>query len=218
MPASIRVGLLDADESVRFGRKLLFDSFPLAEVVFESDGAALDLELVEQALIDVLVIDQKLASGPGIDFYQRLRELTGIKQAPPAILTTSFDQSALSLAALGAGISNVLAIEQGAKVMVEAISQARSGANFYSLVELRKMLESQPRIRAVDLTFVSLVDQLPEKFASNLRRLKSTWQKMDAARLEGYDLNSLKELVARLPVANAVELVLALNRSGLLDD
>jgi hypothetical protein len=38
------------------------------------------------------------------------------------------------------------------------------------------------------------------------------------AKLAQYDLNSLKEMVSRLPVARTSELVLALNKSGLLDE
>jgi hypothetical protein len=38
------------------------------------------------------------------------------------------------------------------------------------------------------------------------------------AKLEQYDWNFLKEMVSRLPVANPSELVLALNKSGLLDE
>jgi Zn-dependent protease with chaperone function len=91
-------------------------------------------------------------------------------------------------------------------------------SNAYSLAQLHSLISSQPRERAIDLSFVSLVDQLPEKLASNLRRLKSLWLKADPAKLEQYDLDSMKELVARLPVASASELVLALNRSGLLDE
>jgi DNA-binding NarL/FixJ family response regulator len=166
----------------------------------------------------VIVIDQKLASGPGIDFYSNLRKLTGIKQAPPSILTASFDQPALLLDALEAGFLDVVAIEQGAKALVDAVTQARSGGNFHNLAELNKLLASQPRVRVVDLNFVSLVDQLPEKLASNLRRLKSIWQKADMAKLESYDLNALKELVNRLPVATASELVLALSKSGMFDE
>lgn len=218
MPETIRIGLLDTDEDVRFGRKLLFASLPNAEVVFDSDGASYDLEPIQESLIDVLVIDQKLAAGPGVDFYSSLRKLTGIKQAPPAILTASFDQPALMLEALEAGILDVVAIEQGAKALVDAVTRAGSAANSHNLAELNRMLVSQPRVRAIDLNFVSLVDQLPEKLASNLRRLKTIWQKADVTKLESYDLNSLKELVARLPVATASELVLALNRSGLLDE
>ena len=218
MPETIRLGLLDTDEDIRFGRKLLFASLPNVEVVFDSDGASSDLAPIQESLIDVLVIDQKLAFGPGIDFYSSLRKLTGIKQAPPSILTASFDQPALLLDALEAGFLDVVAIEQGAKALVDAVTQARSGGNFHNLAELNKLLASQPRVRVVDLNFVSLVDQLPEKLSSNLRRLKSIWQKADMTKLESYDLNALKEMVSRLPVATASELVLALIRSGLFDE
>jgi DNA-binding NarL/FixJ family response regulator len=218
MPETIRIGLLDTDEDVRFGRKLLFASLPDSEVVIDSDGAIAELEPIQQLLIDVLVIDQKLASGPGINFYSNLRKLTGNKGSPPAIITASFTQPALLLEALEAGVFDVVSIEQGAKDLVDAVTQAKSDANAYSLAELYQLAASQPRVRAVDLNFVSLVDQLPEKLASNLRRLKSLWQKADMAKLEQYDLNSLNEMVSRLPVARASELVLAFNKSGLLDE
>jgi DNA-binding NarL/FixJ family response regulator len=218
MPETIRIGLLDTDEDVRFGRKLLFASLPDTEVVFDSDGAIAELEPIQQLLIDVLVIDQKLASGPGINFYSNLRKLTGNKEAPPAIISASFTQPALLLEALEAGVFDVVSIEQGAKDLVDAVTQAKSDANAYSLAELYQLAASQPRVRAVDLNFVNLVDQLPEKLASNLRRLKSLWQKADMAKLEQYDLNSLNEMVSRLPVARASELVLAFNKSGLLDE
>jgi DNA-binding NarL/FixJ family response regulator len=218
MPETIRIGLLDTDEDVRFGRKLVFASPPDTEVVFDSDGAVADLDPIQHSLIDVLIIDQKLASGPGIDFYSRLRKLTGNKQAPPAIITASFTQPALLLEALEAGVFDVVSLEQGAKGLVDAVTQANSDANHYSLAELYQLVASQTRVVAVDLNFVCLIDQLPEKLASNLRRLKSLWQKADMTKLEQYDLNSLNELVSRLPVARASELVLALNKSGLLDE
>ena len=218
MSESIRIGLLDADQDVRFGRKLVFTSLPDTEVVFDSNGTSDDLERIQESLIDVLVIDQKLSSGSGVAFYSSLRNLTGIKQAPPAVITSSFAQPALLLEALEAGFSNVIAIEQGAEGLAEAVTQARAGSNAHSLADLYQLVSSQPRVREVDLSFVSLVDQLPEKLASNLRRLKSLWQKADVAKLEVYNLGSLNDLVSRLPVASAAELVLKLNRSGLLDE
>jgi DNA-binding NarL/FixJ family response regulator len=218
MPESTRIGLLDADEDTRFGRKQIFASRPNIELVFDSDGASSDLVRIQESLIDVLVIDQKLASGAGIDFYSRLRKLTGVKQVPTSILTASFDQPALLLGALEIGISDVVTIEQGAKTLIDAVIQARSNANSHTLAELHRLLAAQPRVRVVDLNFASVIDQLPGKLASNLRRLKSIWQKADMTKLESYDLNSLKEMVNRLPVATASELVLALSKSGLFDE
>jgi hypothetical protein len=57
MPETIRIGLLDTDEDVRFGRKLLFASLPNTEVVFDSDGSIADTEPIQQSLIEVLVIN-----------------------------------------------------------------------------------------------------------------------------------------------------------------
>lgn len=218
MPESTRIGIVDADQDIRMGRKLLLASLTNVEVVFDSSGSSSDLESIQQSLIDVLLIDQKLASGPGIGFYSSLRDLTGIKDAPPAVVTTSYIQPALLLEALEAGAFDVVAVEQGAKALIDSITSARKDSNAYTLSELKNLLSTQSQTKVVDLNLVSLVDQLPEKLASNLRRLRSVWRKEDISKLEDYKLSALDDLVSRLPVANATELVLALNRSGLLDE
>ena len=97
MPSTIRIGLLDTDSDVRFGRKLVLSSEPKFEVVFDSDGSQDDLESIEQSLIDVLVIDQRLFSGAGVIFYSSLRNFVGPNHAPPPVLTASFPQPAIPL-------------------------------------------------------------------------------------------------------------------------
>jgi DNA-binding NarL/FixJ family response regulator len=185
--------------------------------VFDSDGATEDIEAIEQSLIDVLVLDQRLASGAGVSFYSSLRNLTGVKQAPIAILTTSFAQPDLLLDALQAGIVDVVTVEQGATGLIAAVSRASSGALSHSLSSIWELVSSQPTFRAVDLNFVRLLDELPQRQASSLKKLKETWLSADLAKIENFDIGSLSTLVSRLPVASAVELVLAMNRSGLLD-
>jgi len=217
MASKIRIGLLGSDSDVRFGRKLVLSSRPEFEVVFDSDGSTEDLAAIEQSLIDVLVLDQKLSSGAGVGFYSTLRNLTGVKQAPSAILTTSFAQPDLLLEALQEGILDVLTVEQGASGLVAAVSRAASGANAYSLSTIWGLIELQPSYRAVDLNFVRLVDKLPQRLVSSVKRLKTIWQSSDSAKIEKFDLDSLNTLVERLPVSSSVELILAMNRSGLLD-
>jgi DNA-binding NarL/FixJ family response regulator len=217
MASTIRIGLLDRDFDVRFGRKSVLSSQPKFEVVFDSDGSTEDLEAIEQSLIDVLVLDQRLASGAGVSFYSSLRNLTGVKQAPIAILTTSFAQPDLLLDALQAGIVDVVTVERGASGLIAAVSRASSGALSHSLSSIWELVSSQPTFRAVDLNFVRLLDELPQRQASSLKKLKETWLSADLAKIENFDIGSLSTLVSRLPVASAVELVLAMNRSGLLD-
>jgi DNA-binding NarL/FixJ family response regulator len=217
MASKIRIGLLDTDSDVRLGRKLVLSSQPKFEVVFDSDGSTEDLEAIEQSLIDVLVIDQKLSSGAGVSFYSSLRKLTGVKQAPPALLTASFAQPELLLDALQEGFVDLLTVEQGASGLVAAVLKASSGANTHSLSTIWELVSSQPPYRAVDLNFVRLVDKLPQRLASTLKKLKAVWQSSDLAKIEKFEIDSLNTLVARLPVSNSVELILAMNRSGLLD-
>ena len=217
MASKIRIGLLDTDSDVRLGRKLVLSSQANFEVVFDSDGSTEDLEAIEQSLIDVLVIDQKLSSGAGVSFYASLRNLTGVKQAPPALLTASFAQPELLLDALQGGFVDLLTVEQGASGLVAAVSRASSGANTHSLSTIWELISLQPSYRAVDLNFVRQVDELPQKLASGVKKLKDVWTSSDSAKIAKFDMASLNALVPRLPVSNSVELILAMNRSGLLD-
>jgi DNA-binding NarL/FixJ family response regulator len=217
MASKIRIGLLDTDSDVRLGRKLVLSSQANFEVVFDSDGSTEDLVAIEQSLIDVLVIDQKLSSGAGVSFYASLRNLTGVKQAPPALLTASFAQPELLLDALQGGFVDLLTVEQGASGLVAAVSRASSGANTHSLSTIWELISLQPSYRAVDLNFVRQVDELPQKLASGVKKLKDVWTSSDSAKIAKFDMASLNALVPRLPVSNSVELILAMNRSGLLD-
>jgi DNA-binding NarL/FixJ family response regulator len=185
--------------------------------VFDSDGSQDDLESIEQSLIDVLVIDQRLFSGAGVSFYSSLRNLVGPKQAPPAVLTASFAQPDLLLNALQEGIFDVVSVDQGAQGLVAAVSKATTGVTAYSLSAIWELVSSQPAYRAVDLNFVRQVDELPQKLASGVKKLKDVWTSSDSAKIARFDMASLNALVPRLPVSNSVELILAMNRSGLLD-
>ena len=217
MASTIRIGLLDTDSDVRFGRKLVLSSQANFEVVFDSDGSTEDLEAIEQSLIDVLVLDQRLTFGAGVSFYSSLRNLTGVKQAPSAILTTSFAQPELLLDALQEGIFDFVTVEQGAPGLIAAVSRASSGDVSHSLSSIWELVSSQPTARAVDLNLMRQVDELPQKLATSVKKLKDVWLSADLAKMEKFDIGSLNTLVSRLPVASSIELVLAMNRSGLLD-
>jgi DNA-binding NarL/FixJ family response regulator len=217
MASTIRIGLLDSDSDVRFGRKLVLSSETEFEVVFDSNGSQDDLEAIEQSLIDVLVVDQRLFSGAGVSFYASLRNLVGPKQAPPAVLTASFAQPDLLLDALQGGMFDVVSVDQGAQGLVAAVSKATTGVTAYSLSAIWELVSSQPAYRAVDLNFVRQVDELPQKLASGVKKLKDVWTSSDSAKIAKFDMASLNALVPRLPVSNSVELILAMNRSGLLD-
>lgn len=217
MNQSLRVGLLDSDSDVRFGRRMLIASDKSLEIVFESDGLEQDLELIQQSLIDLLVIDQRLAFGPGVDFYLRLRESMGPKGAPSAILTSSFSQPALTLAAVQAGFSQISNLEDGAASFLKLFSLDISRANTIGLESLAELVRSTEASKQSDLEFTLSVSALPEKYQSNIRRLSSIWNKLDPQKLAGFDMSSLEPLAERLPVKTVADAVIRLYRTGFLD-
>lgn len=216
MGSNIRIGIVDADPDVRFGRRLILESNPDFEIVFESEGKSEDFESISEGLIDVLVLDQKLSKGQGVRFYQELSELTGIKQAPNCIITCSFDQPALTLEALEAGVQDVVSLEGGASQLVESVLRASSGKSPITLAQIHQLLtDLKPQLQ-LDLNFVRLVDELPEKLASNLRRLRQVWRKGVAGKFGEFDATTMANLIDRLPVKTLAQLIIKLHRSELL--
>lgn len=218
MQQTFRVALLDSDSDVRGGRRMVISSRCNIEIVLDSVGHASDVEVVADGLVDVLVIDQSLAMGAGINFYYLLREHMGVKHAPACLLTTSFDQPALCLFALEAGVNQVVSVEQGPEALLAAIENAGAGVEGQSLRQLHDLVFSEGVDHSLDLELSKLVLALPEKLASNFRRLRAVWTKANHKQLEDFSLSNLDGLVARLPVRSAAELIIRLERSELLSE
>jgi DNA-binding NarL/FixJ family response regulator len=216
MEQVLRVALLDSDSDVRMGRKMVITSRTNFSIVLDSTGEPSDVAAVANGLVDALVIDRRLASGTGVDFYKTLREEMGFRQAPGCVITTAFGEPALLLAALEVGINHVVAIESGPDALLRAIDQVTVGESEVSLAQLHSLINSESSKQKLDLDLIKLVEELPEKLASNLRRLRSVWQKAKPRQLEEFSLANLDGLVARLPVRTAAELVIKAERTGLL--
>lgn len=216
MVQSLRVALLDYDADVRTGRKMVISSRSNFLIVLDSTGEMADVEAVTNGLVDVLVIDQRLASGPGLDFYSTLRQEMGPKEAPGCVITTAFEQPALLLSALEVGVSSVVALERGPEALLEAIERAAAGESGVPLDQLHKLVSSQSTKRKLDLDLIKLVEELPEKLSDNLKKLRSVWIKASPKKLKDFSLENLDGLVSSLPVRTASELVIKAERTGLL--
>lgn len=216
MKQLLRIALMDSDPDVRAGRKMVISSREEFSIVLDSGGEASDVAAVANGLVDVLVIDQRLASGPGVDFYDAVRHEMGIADAPWCVITTAFEQPALLFSALEIGVNHVVAIESGPEALLRAIDQVSAGEAGVSLEQLHALIASQSLGHKLDLDFIRQVEKLPEKLASNLRRLQSVWKKSDPSQLKKFLLGNLDGLVSRLPVRTPAELVIKLEQSELL--
>jgi DNA-binding NarL/FixJ family response regulator len=218
MQQNLRIALLDSDSDVRGGRRMIISSRSNFDIVLDSKGQDSDIDAVADGLVDILVLDQSVVMGPGVSFYSLLRKQMGIKKAPACVITTSFDQSALSLSALEVGVNQVVSIEQGPELLLEAIENAGAGIQPISMDQLHELVISEGIEHRLDLELSNLVSALPEKLASNLRRLRSVWVRAIPKQLKEFSLSNLDALVARLPVSSAAELVIRLERTELLSE
>lgn len=217
MTTLIRVGLLDFDADVRGGMRMIIEANPGLRVFFDSDGKAEDIDVVAQSLIDVLIVNHRLSMGSGIDFYDELRRLTGFDEAPSALLTCAFELPELRLAAFRAGFFDVVSLEVGLERLVTKALEASSGLRTTSLVDLHELVRLVNPSRRLDIPLNQLISNLPEKYQSNLRRLKTVWNKIDSGKAKDYDLADLSGLLTKLGFQTPEEAVIRMYLAGHLD-
>ena len=152
-----RVLLVDDQELVRAGFRIILNSEPGIEVVGEaangSDGVRLALELNP----DVICMDVQM---PGMDGLEAARQIV----ADPAIgshvlMLTTFDRDDYLFAALSAGASGFLLKTASPENLVEAVQVLARGDALLSPRVTRRVIESfgrqapqQPRVEVPDLT------------------------------------------------------------------
>jgi DNA-binding NarL/FixJ family response regulator len=210
----LRVALVDFDQAVRAGRRMVLDSAKNLEVIIESAGS--DIEPLKQALLDVVVIDQRLATGSGLDFYRLFRsEVSSLQDLPSAVLTMSFDQPGLRLEALEAGFEAVVSIEQGPEALIQAITTA--GQQLPTIADLLSLLNQLESGSALDLELREKIQLLPKTKASLIGRLaKDLTEEASVANFSD-SIEYLVPLCRILGTKTVTELVIRLYRNGLLD-
>ena len=218
MTHSLRVALIDWNTSARSARSQILTATHNMEVVFESDGNSAELESLSESLVDVIVIDQQLMQGSGVDTYVALRSYyPELSELPKAILTASYDVLQMRVAALEAGMYDLVAIESGPLALTEAIVAAAADKARFDLVSLFEILGNVDLPPKSDYSFVQAVNALPVRKRALIDRLQKDWQALSAGAAAKFSLEALDILRAPLGSVTNNELVIKLLRNGFLD-
>jgi DNA-binding NarL/FixJ family response regulator len=121
---SLRIALADDQALVLEGLKALLRSQPGIEVAVEAGGGEALLAALATTPVDVVVSDIRM---PGVDGIAALRALRARGDATPVILLTTFDDSALLLAAVEAGAQGFLLKDASPEDLREAIEAVARG-------------------------------------------------------------------------------------------
>ena len=218
MSQALRVALIDWNQSVRSARRLILDATSNIEVVFESDGDANQLQQLPDLLVDVLVIDQQLEHGSGIDAFLNLRtRYQELSDIPPAVLSAAYDFPEIRFLCLAAGMHGLVSIEAGPEALVRLIASAASREKVTDLEQLEELVRISQIPRKSDFSFTQAVNALPVRKRAIVDKLALDWSALQAGSRSKFAIEQLDPLVAPLGCLTASELVIKLLQNGFLD-
>jgi DNA-binding NarL/FixJ family response regulator len=222
MALDLRVGLIDGDDDIRFGRRQVIDSQADLKVVLEDGSYASALERAPEALIDVLVIDHRLRGGDGIALSKALisKYLAEDAKIPAIIMTGPYFTDELKLASMRAGASELVTQESQPSALLKAIRSSVAKDDQPDYVELREFLDRMQQSKVPSPEFLLKMGELTEKekwvldlFASGISQDEVAAQ-LDTPKYRVRQI--LQSAQRKCGFATLSQLFLALYESGLL--
>lgn len=122
-----RIALVDGDDAIRAGLRLMLDSQPDMQVVYEESIAEKLLQTLPDLLVDTVVINHRLRGVDGVTLTRQLVELIAGSQnrVPAFIITGSFYSYELLIDAMRAGASDVVTQDAPAISLLDSIRNSR---------------------------------------------------------------------------------------------
>lgn len=129
LSAPIKVAVVDDQEIVRAGLRMVLGAHPDVKVVSEATNGAEVPELVAQTHPDVILMDLRMPEVDGIEATRRLRAHTRTPddKSPGVLILTTFDLDEHVFEALRAGANAFLAKDSETHDLIEAIKHVYQG-------------------------------------------------------------------------------------------
>ncbi|MGW4640289.1 response regulator [Sphaerisporangium sp. NPDC004334] len=182
---TIRVGIVDDEELVRVGLRVIIGAQPDLEVVGEAADGAEVMAMVARTRPDVLLMDVRM---PAIDGIEATRRLLAASGTPPRVLViTTFENDDHVYDALRAGASGFVLKRTRPAEVVEAVRLVARGESLVFPAAIRRMAGARGRGAAGGPA------------ADRLRRARLTEREEEVLRLMATGLSNA-EIAARLVV------------------
>ncbi|WP_408897829.1 response regulator [Nocardioides sp. R1-1] len=137
-PAPIRVFLVDDQDLVRAGFRMLIDSQPDLTVVGEAGDGGEALERLAVTRCDVVLMDVRMPRLDGVEATRRLAERA---DPPQVIVLTTFDLDEYAFAAIRAGAAAFLLKDATPETLLDAIRTVHAGDSVVAPSTTRRLLE-----------------------------------------------------------------------------
>lgn len=139
----IRVALVDDQEMVRAGIRLLVDEEPDLTVVAEAADGAAAIDAVQRARPDVVVMDLRM---PVLDGIEATRRIVAAGAPTAVLVLTTFDDDEHVFGALRAGAAGFLLKDSRPQELLDAIRVIHDGGSLVAPGPTRRLVEHWARL------------------------------------------------------------------------
>ncbi|HCT79117.1 MAG TPA: DNA-binding response regulator [Micromonosporaceae bacterium] len=138
----IRVLLVDDQQLVRAGLRMLCESVPDMEVVGEAADGATAVRLAEQLHPDVVLMDLRM---PGVDGTTATSRILAQRPSARVVVLTTFDDDDHLYPSLAAGACGFLVKDASPDELLDGVRRAAAGDSPFSQAVLRRLVEQAVR-------------------------------------------------------------------------
>ena len=217
MPERIKVLLVDDQQLIRLGFRLVLEAEPDLEVVGEGADGAEAVEAVRRLRPDVVLMDVRM---PRMDGLEATRRIVAEDPAVRIVVLTTFDLDEYAFSALRAGASGFLLKDAHPHELIGAIRAAHAGDATLSPRVTRRMLEMfGTRLPAAE-SAPTVVDELTERerevFLAIARGRSNTEIAGDLFLSESTVKTHVGRVLAKLGARDRVHAVILAHRLGIV--
>lgn len=224
----IRVALVDDQQLVRAGFRMVIDSQPDLSVVLEAGDGSQAVRALDPAArtarpqVDVVLMDVRM---PTMDGLTATAQITARPEAPKVVVLTTFDLDEYVLEAIRAGASGFLLKDAPPEEMLAAIRTVHRGDAVIAPSSTRRLLEHlvqvlpAPEPGADDPTrrgIADLTDREREVLVLMARGRSNTEIGHDLYVAEATVKTHVGRILAKLAVRDRVQAVVAAYEAGLV--
>ncbi|MFD1719971.1 response regulator [Amnibacterium endophyticum] len=135
----LRVLLVDDQELVRVGLRMVLDAAPGVQVVGEAGDGAAGIRRAAELRPDVVLMDVRM---PGTDGIEATRAITAASDSVHVVLLTTFDLDEYAFGGLNAGASGFLLKDVAGDELVRAVRTVAAGDAIISPRVTRRVIEA----------------------------------------------------------------------------
>ena len=134
----IRIAIVDDQQLVRAGFRMVIDSQPDMSVQVEASDGEQALRELARVPVDVVLMDVQM---PNLDGIEATRRLTALAHSPKVVVLTTFDNDEYVVAAISAGASGFLLKDAQPEDLLAALRTVYRGDAVIAARSTRRLLQ-----------------------------------------------------------------------------